>query len=151
MKAESVAILARTLRQPAVALATTGQWMSVAGAATASEAATTKKSTGLEAFFEAGREADLEKSPPYGRGWRASELRLKSWDDLHKLWYVLYKEKNMLLSQELMLRSQNVRLPNPERIQKNSMCRIKQVLTERALLEEDPRKRNILKKIINAK
>jgi large subunit ribosomal protein L47 len=53
-----------------------------------------------------------------GRGWKASELRLKSWDDLHKLWYVLLKEKNMLMSQRQMLASESMRFPNPERISK---------------------------------
>ncbi|RVW52826.1 39S ribosomal protein L47, mitochondrial [Vitis vinifera] len=53
-----------------------------------------------------------------GRGWKASELRLKSWDDLHKLWYILLKEKNMLMTQRQMLQSQNLRFPNPERIPK---------------------------------
>lgn len=53
-----------------------------------------------------------------GRGWKASELRLKSWDDLQKLWYVLLKEKNMLMTQRQMLNAQNLRFPNPERISK---------------------------------
>lgn len=53
-----------------------------------------------------------------GRGWKASELRLKSWDDLQKLWYVLLKEKNMLMTQRQMLQAENLRFPNPERIPK---------------------------------
>lgn len=55
---------------------------------------------------------------PPGRSWKASELRLKSWDDLQKLWYVLLKEKNMLMTQRQMLHAQNFRFPNPERLPK---------------------------------
>lgn len=53
-----------------------------------------------------------------GRSWKATELRLKSWDDLQKLWYVLLKEKNMLMTQRQMLHAQNLRFPNPERLPK---------------------------------
>ncbi|KAE9453789.1 hypothetical protein C3L33_14333, partial [Rhododendron williamsianum] len=87
-----------------------------------------------------------------GRSWKASELRLKSWDDLNKLWYVLLKEKNMLMSQRQMLNAQNLRFPNPERIPKvrKSMCRIKHVLTERAIEEADPRRSAEMKRMVNA-
>ena len=59
-----------------------------------------------------------------GRGWKASELRLKSWDDLQKLWYVLLKEKNMLMTQRQMLQAQNMMFPNPERIPKVLLLQI---------------------------
>ncbi|KAF2555987.1 hypothetical protein F2Q68_00013046 [Brassica cretica] len=86
------------------------------------------------------------------RGWKASELRLKSWDDLQKLWYVLLKEKNMLMTQRQMLQAQNMMFPNPERIPKvrRSMCRIKHVLTERAIEEPDPRRSAEMKRMVNA-
>ncbi|CAA6663437.1 unnamed protein product [Spirodela intermedia] len=85
---------------------------------------------------------EIRRRDACGRSWKASELRLKSWDDLQKLWYVLLKEKNMLMSQRQMLNAQNLRFPNPERIPKvrKSMCRIKHVLTERAIAEPDPRR-----------
>ncbi|KAG6587484.1 39S ribosomal protein L47, mitochondrial, partial [Cucurbita argyrosperma subsp. sororia] len=87
----------------------------------------------LEEFFEAHRSPDDDKPVVYGRSWKASELRLKSWDDLNKLWYVLLKEKNMLMTQRQMLNAQNLRFPNPERIPKvrKSMCRIKQIRVSR--------------------
>ncbi|XP_074267535.1 uncharacterized protein LOC141590926 [Silene latifolia] len=106
----------------------------------------------LEEFFEADRSADDDKRIVYGRSWKASELRLKSWDDLNKLWYVLLKEKNMLMSQRQMLNAQNLRFPNPERVSKvrKSMCRIKHVLTERAIEERDARRSAEMKRMINA-
>ncbi|KAH7429335.1 hypothetical protein KP509_09G042100 [Ceratopteris richardii] len=118
----------------------------------ASSTASHKFRAGLEDFFEVGRDANLEKPPVYGRAWKASELRLKSWDDLHKLWYVLLKEKNMLLTQKQIMNSHNLRFPNPERLPKvrQSMCRLKQVLTERVLKEPNLRKRSDMKKLINA-
>ncbi|KAK4437175.1 39S ribosomal protein L47, mitochondrial [Sesamum alatum] len=124
---------------------------SEASAAAAAGASTIQRNP-LEEFFEADRNPDDEKPVVYGRSWKASELRLKSWDDLNKLWYVLLKEKNMLMTQRQMLHAQNLRFPNPERLPKvrKSMCRIKHVLTERAMEEPDPRRSAEMKRMINA-
>lgn len=121
-------------------------------AAAASSSSAAKTLNPLEQFFEVDRTPEDDKPVVYGRGWKASELRLKSWDDLQKLWYVLLKEKNMLMTQRQMLNAQNLRFPNPERISKvrKSMCRIKHVLTERAIDEADPRRSAEMKRMINA-
>lgn len=102
--------LSRILRRPLFAA------VNSEASATATSATTIRSP--LEDFFEADRSLGDEKPNVYGRGWKASELRLKSWDDLQKLWYVLLKEKNMLLSQRQMMNSQNLRFPNPERLPK---------------------------------
>ncbi|KVI06321.1 hypothetical protein Ccrd_015334, partial [Cynara cardunculus var. scolymus] len=83
---------------------------SVAGAAAAYTVRTGHNP--LEEFFEADRNPEEEKPL------EAFELHVKSWDDLHKLWYVLLKEKNMLMTQRQMLHAQNLPFPNPERLPK---------------------------------
>ena len=58
---------------------------------------------------------------------------MKSFEDLHKLWYVLLKEKNLLLTEKYDCESRNVVMPHPERLHKVklSMKRLKGVLAER--------------------
>lgn len=93
-----------------------------------------------------------------GRSWTAKELRQKSFEDLHKLWYVLLKERNVLATQrgearrqqlstdvfdnsdrmkKVLLFTENIRCENgvlnacPENQVRKSMARIKLVLNER--------------------
>lgn len=68
-----------------------------------------------------------------GRPWRKSELRIKSNQDLHKLWYVLLKERNMIMTMEHMYRTAVEAIPNPERLDKveESMENILSVVDER--------------------
>jgi len=88
---------------------------------------------GIEEFFDGSANANPGERRT-GRSWKPAELRLKSFDDLHKLWYVLLKEKNMLLSEKQLARSQSSTLPNPERLWKvkKSMARLKTIVNERS-------------------
>lgn len=68
-----------------------------------------------------------------GRSWRKEELRLKSHSDLHKLWFVLLKERNMLLTMEHECNEKMELFPNPERIDKvkESMHNLEEIVKER--------------------
>ncbi|CAN0287681.1 unnamed protein product [Pylaiella littoralis] len=87
---------------------------------------------GLEEF----RDPEVVKAgdvPIVGRNWSVQELRRKSFEDLHKLWFVLYKEKNMLQTQVVLSRRSKVPIPAGDRRQKvkRSMKAIKVVVGER--------------------
>ncbi|CAI5438058.1 unnamed protein product [Caenorhabditis angaria] len=68
-----------------------------------------------------------------GRSWTEEELRLKSNSDLHKLWYVCLKERNMLLTMKKAHIAAARNLPNPERLDRveETMGNIENVVHER--------------------
>uniref|UniRef100_A0A4W3GQE1 Large ribosomal subunit protein uL29m n=1 Tax=Callorhinchus milii TaxID=7868 RepID=A0A4W3GQE1_CALMI len=74
-----------------------------------------------------------ESTVKSGAPWSREQLRLKSNEDLHKLWYVLLKEKNMLLTTEQESKRQRVQMPSLERLKKveRSMSRIDLIVDER--------------------
>ncbi|KAK0488807.1 mitochondrial 39-S ribosomal protein L47 (MRP-L47)-domain-containing protein [Armillaria novae-zelandiae] len=115
----------------------------------------TSKTHGLYAFFRRRQGEDLVGEDQYdvlgglyeedvvnrsGRAWKASELRLKSFTDLHTLWYVLLREQNLLATQAEEVRRAGIA---PRMIQlgmgpkkrecRLSMARIKAVMNERRL------------------
>ncbi|KAK2465332.1 hypothetical protein APHAL10511_002686 [Amanita phalloides] len=111
---------------------------------------------GLWAFFRRKKGEDLVGEARYetlehpvkmeysktGRAWKASELRLKSFEDLHTLWYVVLRERNLLATQKEETRRMGVSDTSfqvyAERVHqcRKTMARIKAVLNERRLAYE---------------
>lgn len=82
----------------------------------------------------------LQNSINIGRSWKASDLRLKSDADLHKLWYVLLKEKLALRADVYRLAQNtqtNKKLEMCELKVADSMKRLKSVINERATLRNE--------------
>ncbi len=101
----------------------------------------TRPLCGLEEFFENGEALPIPSlaSPTvFGRAWSCNELRLKGFEDLHKLWFVLLKETNLLATQKSEAARLGQRWFGNSRVHKCrlSMARIKTVLTERAMLHK---------------
>ncbi|RKO88740.1 mitochondrial 39-S ribosomal protein L47 (MRP-L47)-domain-containing protein, partial [Blyttiomyces helicus] len=72
---------------------------------------------GLEDFFEKeGAWVWDSKAIPTGRHWNAAELRNKSFDELHKLWWVCIKEQNKLYSQKEEARRLVANFPHRDRL-----------------------------------
>ena len=76
---------------------------------------------GLEEFVDRSERDSEGQVKAVGRSWNASELRLKSYEDLHSLWFVLLKERNMLHTVRLASRNEGVNMPSPERFTKVSL------------------------------
>ncbi|XP_063162481.1 large ribosomal subunit protein uL29m [Candoia aspera] len=93
---------------------------------------TTVSQNGLEEFFDDPKNWG-KKEVKSGDSWTVEQLRGKSSEDLHKLWYVLLKERNMLLTLEQEAKRQVLPMPSPERLEKvkTSMERMDQVIQER--------------------
>lgn len=53
-----------------------------------------------------------------GRSWNASDLRKKTMDELHQIWYVLQKEKCALLTEKDWCRTERKPFPEPSRLHK---------------------------------
>jgi len=84
---------------------------------------------------------NIKEKPIIGRSWKSDELRLKSDADLHKLWYVLLKEKLALKSDmyHLGIREHEKVTIIKQCIQKVSlsMSRLRSVMGERTQLRND--------------
>ncbi|KAM7012160.1 large ribosomal subunit protein uL29m [Tautogolabrus adspersus] len=93
---------------------------------------TTISRRGLEEFFDLPENWG-ETAVKSGAPWTAKLLRTKSNEDLHSLWYVLLKERNMLITLQQEARRQRVQMPSPERLRKveRSMIRLETVVNER--------------------
>ncbi|GAA6010638.1 hypothetical protein JCM11491_003005 [Sporobolomyces phaffii] len=71
------------------------------------------------------------------RSWTSFELRRKSFEELHALWYVLLRERNVLLTQREEARRLRLDLtgftavPEKLRMCQKSMARVKQTIAER--------------------
>jgi large subunit ribosomal protein L47 len=87
---------------------------------------------GIRGFLDTGTSADATKT---GRAWRTTELRLKSFDDLHRLWFVLLRERNTLLTEKAWCKTNGrhwVGGPSNLVKVKRSMARVQGVVGERA-------------------
>ncbi|KAG8531753.1 uncharacterized protein KY384_003385 [Bacidia gigantensis] len=108
---------------------------------------------GLWGFFNEKKELltppDVEAS--HGRAWYSDELRHKSWEDLHSVWWMCCRERNRLATesaerQRLRIKQGNAEAHARDLTLRRTMKSIKWALTERyyawegarALAEKDP-------------
>jgi len=117
----------------------------VSSAATTSSTALLSSATPTVAvparsFFQASRPARSlddfftnQQAKHVGRSWECRELANKSFEDLRQLWFVLLKEKNMLLTYRNLCRQTTTQMKNPRRMSlvRKSMANIKSVLHQR--------------------
>ncbi|KAI5868660.1 MRP-L47-domain-containing protein [Durotheca rogersii] len=102
---------------------------------------------GLWEFFYSKKKLLLtpEEDAKHGRAWSVEELRHKSWEDLHKLWWVCVKEQNRIVTaqkEKTRMRLWGGKEETAERLHevRRTMQSIKHALTERFYLWEDARR-----------
>lgn len=92
---------------------------------------------GFEEFYETKK---ANEPTVTGRAWTAADLRRKSFEDLHALWWVMYKERNLLLTDKEKCRrlGRPVLAADESRYQKvkRGMAAIMRVLDERSKIEQ---------------
>ncbi|KAL2021954.1 hypothetical protein VTK56DRAFT_6373 [Thermocarpiscus australiensis] len=99
---------------------------------------------GLWDFF-ANRETVVntpEEDARHGRSWSVEELRNKSWDDLHRLWWVCVKERNRIATANWERNKSKLGFGEAEALNRDRQVRatmraIKHALTERFYAWED--------------
>ena len=111
---------------------------------------------GLWQFFgkDRGPLMTPEEVGSHGRAWSVEELRSKSWEDLHALWWVCAKERNRISTMEFERRRVDAGYGEHEADTRDNTVRttqkaIKHVLSERwyawqdawSEVNKDPRKR----------
>lgn len=71
---------------------------------------------GLDEFFESSLCVPIREITT-GKQWDLNELNRKSFEDLHKLWYIVSKERNMLETQKLECKRLNVQFLHKSRLE----------------------------------
>ncbi|KAK4100838.1 MRP-L47-domain-containing protein [Parathielavia hyrcaniae] len=99
---------------------------------------------GLWDFFadRATVAATPEQDAQHGRSWSVEELRHKSWDDLHRLWWVCAKERNRIATSNWERNKSKLGFGEAEALGRDrevraTMRAIKHTLTERLYTWED--------------
>ncbi|KAL8909447.1 MAG: hypothetical protein Q9171_005045 [Xanthocarpia ochracea] len=102
---------------------------------------------GLWGFFRLDKKAlsTPEETAAFGRPWVVEELRHKSWEDLHSLWWTCCKERNLLATQAYERERLKAGYGDAEIMDRNRAVRqtqraIKHTLTERYYAFEDARR-----------
>jgi len=87
---------------------------------------------GMEEFFDTPERIN-DRQVKSGASWSKSLLRKKSIEDLHKLWFILLKERNMLNTLEHYCIEEDEPIPGEDRIEKvaESMSNLRDVIEER--------------------